>query len=211
MNTKWTKLAVAAVVFSTCASSRAAQIEYSIADPVVTQSAAKSVTWKEVLSGRVVPLSIKGREMNASWHSFKSRKDLVAKSNKKANSAAVQTKLRSESISRLKQIMTGVLMYESDEGKFPPMQNMRVLKKTLKPYVEDNEIFTQPDNGRPYVINVFLSGKDEKIIASHLTMAVIYEATVSSDGKRAVAFADGHVQRVTQSEWTKIKKVSKIK
>jgi prepilin-type processing-associated H-X9-DG protein len=40
---------------------------------------------------------------------------------------------------------------------------------------------------------------------------VFYETKPGADGKRAVAYADGHVKRLTASEWANAKTKSHIK
>jgi len=93
---------------------------------------------------------------------------------------------------------------------YPPMQNMFQLKKAVFPYVKTEQIFRQPGTGTFYVPNAALSKKSVANIDSVSTFAAIYEAQVGSDGRRGVAFADGHVKRVTAAQWTGIKQNSEI-
>ena len=120
--------------------------------------------------------------------------------------------LRTQSLSRLRMLMVGIMQWSQENNEMlPAMQSSAALKKAIYPYIKDNATFSQPGTNQPYIPNVALSGKSLEKIASTSTIAAIYEAKPDISGYRAVAFADGHVKRVTESEWTKIKKVSKIK
>lgn len=302
MNTKWTKLAVVAVVLSTSASSRAEQIEYSIADPVVTQSAAQNVrvaTWPEVLGGDIAPLSVQAKSMNSTWRTFRldgvlgdvtrsyysnfdfgsfniyysqgnslsinnenyliayrlkwptgdsvserldeetllkamvltpnsflvlsllntrtagNFQDIILFDSEKFAQVADESRLRvlrTQSVSHLKMLMMATLQWSQENNEMlPPMQNSAVLRKAIYPFLKSDTIFLQPQTQKPYATNVVLSRKSLEKIAAPSQVAALYEVNSDTDGKRAVAFADGHVQRVTEAEWTKIKKVSKIK
>ena len=305
MNTKWTKLAVVAVVFSTSASSRAAQIEYSIADPVVTSSAtentSQSVMMTDVLAGKIVPIIIKGKELSGSWRTFDTNAGLeeaimtsiglpdrrpyfsqgtqlliggesyiVAyrvrkpqmdstragesiqqmalrymkemetlrpdttlelslinlrtagnfKDIKKFDSLPLQamattfpvmpSAFAEESNNRLRTLMQSVLQYSEEEyEKFPVMNNFAIFKKQVGIFAGNDLLFVQPGTGQNYMTNPLLSQRWTGEFKSPL--AALYEAKPASDGKRAVAFTNGVVRRVSAAEWTKIKKVSKIK
>ena len=126
--------------------------------------------------------------------------------------AANKTELIEASVKKLRILSTGVIQYaqEHDE-KLPPLQNMEVFKKAIFPYVRDNAVFVQPFAKKHYVTNGAMTNKGYANIQFASQIALLYEAQIGSDGKRAVAFADGHVKRVSEAEWTKIKKVSKIK
>ncbi len=263
-------------------------------------------SWKDVMSGSVVPMSIKGSDLNASWRSFtvsdsndlrslmmsaygmmgsnalysrgdeisvagetylvayrmktstmnfatmnsqsnpdKMMQDMMLKptsvlqlsllnvrmtgafnemqqfdasafnANSPMNSVFGEARtnaLNASSNSNLKQLMLGVMQYTQDNDEhMPPMQSMYLLKKAVYPYVKNDQVFLQPSNNKFYVPNAALSKKSLASMMDPANTAAIYEADFGSDGKRSVAFADGHVKRVTADEWTKIKKDSGIK
>ncbi len=121
-------------------------------------------------------------------------------------------KLDFESMTNLKQLGIALIQYAQEYDEiYPPMQNMYQLKKVMQPYIKDDKVFVQPSNKKFYVPNVALSKMSMARLHYAEKFAAIYEVEVGSDGKRAVAFADGHVKRVTPIEWTKIKKESGIK
>ncbi len=156
-----------------------------------------------VATGAVLPLLASAQTSQASGQRASAR------DNQKAQAARVKL-----SNSNLKRLMIGVLQYAYDHKEvspvYPPMQNMFQLKKAVFPYVKTEQIFRQPGTGTFYVPNAALSKKSVANIDSVSTFAAIYEAQVGSDGRRGVAFADGHVKRVTASEWTQLKKHSEI-
>jgi len=73
MNTKQRIVATAFLALISTAAVRADTIEYSMPENVTTTTSAQTVavsTWKDVMAGSVVPLSIKARDLDASWRSF---------------------------------------------------------------------------------------------------------------------------------------------
>ena len=115
-------------------------------------------------------------------------------------------------MTNLKLLGIALIQYAQEyDETYPPMQNLEVFRKAILPYVKDDKLFSQPKNQKPYLINPELSGKSFIKIKNPTTFVALYEAEVGSDGKRGVAFADGHVKRVRPIEWTKIKKDSRIK
>ncbi len=309
MNTKQQIAVATLIALSSTIAVRAETIEYSMPQSATTTASAQTVavtSWKDVMAGSVVPLTIKGRDLNASWRSFtvsenndlrammfgtygtlgssalysrgdevsvagetylvayrlkaapldlsvlsspgyaeKMMQDMTLKAdstlqlsllNVRMTSAfnqmqtfdpavfnassplnSVFTKARqaaqnSSSSSNLKQLGIAVMQYSQEYDEiYPPMESMYVLKKAVLPYVKSEELFRQPSNRKFYVPNVALSRKSLSSIKQPSRTAAIYEADFGSDGKRGVGFADGHVKRVTQAEWTKIKKDSGIK
>ena len=113
--------------------------------------------------------------------------------------------------SNLKQIGTALLMYVQDYDEvLPPMTSAAQLSKVLQPYCKNTAIFTQPGAEKPYQPNPILSKKKLVHIASPATMVSLYEIVPASDGSRWAVFLDGHVAKVTESDWPNVKKASKI-
>ncbi len=160
-----------------------------------------------VATGIVVPLLASAQSSQAAGQSDSAR------ASQKAQAARAEL-----SNSNLKQLVMGVIQYAQDHDEtFPPMQNMFQLKKAIYPYlkseqrgVRSGQVFRQPGSGTFYVPNAALSKKKMASMDDVANTAALYEAQVGSDGKRGVAFEDGHVKRVTASEWTKLKEHSGI-
>ena len=139
------------------------------------------------------------------------------------------------SMSNLKQVALGLMQYVVDfDEVMPPMrpaaseQDVRqaipvspggslwIVTKTtpvqalLYPYVKSMDVFLHPRTRQPYVPNPSLSYKNLTSIERPAEIAAFYEATPGKDGRRAVAYVDGHVVRVTESEWQRIRRESKV-
>ncbi|HUJ09131.1 MAG TPA: hypothetical protein VL171_03830 [Verrucomicrobiae bacterium] len=116
------------------------------------------------------------------------------------------------SLNNLKQIGVGVAMYSDDNNqKLPPMDNPQDFRKTLLlgKYISSEKVFVHPKTGEPYMPNAALSGKDWGGPNADKT-AVVYETKPAADGTRGVLFLDGHVSRVTESDWRQLKVYSSI-
>jgi prepilin-type processing-associated H-X9-DG protein len=118
---------------------------------------------------------------------------------------------RAASNSNLKQLALGALQYSQDFGeKFPPLRTAEEMKKALLPYVKNEALFIHPGTGEPYQPNPVLSEKRLASIAEPASMVLFYEMSAGDDGHRGVAYADGHVKRVSETEWPQIKKASRV-
>jgi prepilin-type processing-associated H-X9-DG protein len=72
------------------------------------------------------------------------------------------------------------------------------------------EIFRHPGTKRIYRPNPFLSRKSLAAINNPAQMVTFYEAAPSADGRRAVLYLDGHVMRVAEADWPRIRQASRI-
>jgi len=113
------------------------------------------------------------------------------------------------SVSNLKQMAIATLMYSQDwDEVLPPMKDAATARKALMPYCKNEAIFIDPRTNEPYHVNVAASRKKEASIDSPSEFVLFYEATPARDGKRAVAFADGHVKRILDPEWEMLRRKS---
>jgi prepilin-type processing-associated H-X9-DG protein len=116
-----------------------------------------------------------------------------------------------QSVYNLKQLSIGLIMYADDNGTLPDMNNSVAVQVALKPYVRNEKVFSVPGKSVSYVPNAILTDHKIAHIAFPSKMAVFYEPEIDENGMRAVAFLDGHVTCVSESDWETIKKDSKIK
>jgi prepilin-type processing-associated H-X9-DG protein len=132
------------------------------------------------------------------------------------------------SLSNLKQIALATFMYVQDyDEKLPPMVAARsadeinehfsgkVTAKTpvqnrLMPYIKSKTIFLQPATHRPYLPNYKVSRLPDSKIDNPVATFLFYEDAPNSAGKRAVAYADGHVKLLTEAEFQKERKAQGI-
>ncbi len=110
----------------------------------------------------------------------------------------------------LQQLAMAMQMYIADNDALPPLGDAEAVKQALVEYVNDESVFTDPDTGEAYAVNSSLSGKSLSEIEDPAQMVVFYQAEPGKDGRRGAAFLDGHVQRVSDSEWEKLKASSGI-
>jgi prepilin-type processing-associated H-X9-DG protein len=118
-----------------------------------------------------------------------------------------------QSVENLRQLSLGLLQYlEDNDEHYPDMTSMAPVKKAVTKYVQSQgDIFVEPDTKKPYGINPWVSKRSLAAIDSPADFVVFYETKPGADGKRAVAYADGHVKRLTASEWANAKTKSHIK
>ena len=97
-----------------------------------------------------------------------------------------------------------------NEDVMPDMTDTVAVLDELGAYVRNEEVFFQPETGQAYGINSSLSQKRLAEVADPVSIAVFYEEEPGGDGKRGVAFLDGHAARVGEAEWEKVKAESGI-
>lgn len=115
------------------------------------------------------------------------------------------------SVRNLKQLSLGLLEYAQDwDETLPPMNDAATVKKTLLPYVKSEQIFLQPETHRPYKANTSLSKRTLASFKDPATMVVFYEDAPDKDNTHAVAFLDGHVKRIPESQWPALKAASHV-
>jgi prepilin-type processing-associated H-X9-DG protein len=127
------------------------------------------------------------------------------------DSSRASQKVRPEA-NNLELIGSAVVMYALDyNGRLPNMKTAAAMKKALMPYVKSDAAFRVPGTTTPYLPNAVLSGHKLDAVSNGSRVAVAYEPRPGKDGKRGVAFADGHAKRLTGAEWIATKKASGIR
>ena len=115
------------------------------------------------------------------------------------------------SVSNLKQVALATLMYAQDhDERLPPLKDPTVWKKALIAYSKNEGIFKDPRTGEVYQANAAASRKSLAAIANPAEFVVFYKSSPSRGNTRAVAFADGHVRRLSETEWLRAKRKSGI-
>lgn len=121
------------------------------------------------------------------------------------------TQMEAASVKNLKQLQMGIAMYTQDwDSVLPNLQTASAAQNCLKVYIKSPLIFVTPDTNQPYLPNAALSGKKLASIPNPNSTVLFYEPEPMSDGTRAVAYVDGHVLRIPEADWTKLKAVQKI-
>ena len=108
-------------------------------------------------------------------------------------------------MSSLKQISTAIMLYSGDyDDVLPKAEASSQLEAPVLPYVKNRAVFAaSPEAGR-VLYNTHLSGVNITSLEVPTETVLLWEERAWSDGKRAVAFADGHVKRLDEIAWSKV-------
>ena len=112
----------------------------------------------------------------------------------------------SESRSNLEQLSAAVMSYADEHDcALPDLSDTDSIREALRDYVESDDVFLDPRTSRPYGVNSALSRKQCLDMEYSGDPVLFYEAAPAEDGGRNVAFAGGHVVRVSAGRWREIK------
>jgi hypothetical protein len=119
------------------------------------------------------------------------------------------------SLKRLKTLGIAILMYTQDyDDVFPPMKEAKKFQEFVMPYVKGSMMpenyFINPVTSKPYVLNLILSQHKLATLPQIASFVLAYEDQPAPDGTRGVVFVDGHAARVSETEWARLKKISRI-
>ncbi|MHB9131071.1 MAG: hypothetical protein ACYDBB_08285 [Armatimonadota bacterium] len=119
---------------------------------------------------------------------------------------------QTESMNNLRQVSVALQMYIQDHDEtFPSLKNAAELKAALKIYVDEDRLLRCPRTQEPYMPNASLSTMALGDLKNPTDMVMAFEVSADEDGRRCVAFVDGHVSLLTEAEWAEAKKKSGIK
>jgi prepilin-type processing-associated H-X9-DG protein len=115
---------------------------------------------------------------------------------------------QAEALSDVKQVALGLIMYDNDYDDFLPYtQDSKSTWYVIYPYVKSLKIFKTPNpNGGMIRFNMGISGATMSSIQSPADTVLLYESEPWPDGRRAVAYCDGHVKLVSADAWAEISK-----
>jgi prepilin-type processing-associated H-X9-DG protein len=132
-----------------------------------------------------------------------------------SSAAAPETALSSQvqGLSNIKQLALAAHMYASDyDDVFPYAQSTATVKAVTMPYLKSIEAWTthNPSESR-FLFNMAVAGALLGEIDSPNEVVLFYESAPWPDGRRHVAFCDGHARTVSEDEWTRLKETLKLK
>jgi len=120
---------------------------------------------------------------------------------------ARQQALAALCLSNLRNVGVALTMYVQDyDGRFPPMRFAAETQKALYPYLRNRDVFFCPVTKKPYQPNPNLHLKRFQEIAQPFETPAFYDPQPHPNGMRGVAFADGHVRAISESEWLSLQK-----
>ncbi len=115
------------------------------------------------------------------------------------------------SLNNLKQLGIALRAYtEEHDGLLPPMGTPAQAKTALAPLAGSAPVWTRADTSEAYRPNPMLSGRKTAHISNPDEFVAFYEMNPAPDGTRGVVFLSGTVRRLTQAEWPRYKKASKL-
>ncbi len=120
---------------------------------------------------------------------------------------------RTITLSNLKQIALGTIMLSFDyDDYFPYVQSTPQLFNFIEPYTKNREILkTKNPMGGDFRFNMSLAGASMTSIEQPAGTPMFYESEAWPDGKRCVAYTDGHVKVVAAEDWQKLQPLLKLK
>lgn len=109
-------------------------------------------------------------------------------------------------MANVRQLAAAVIMYIQDhKSLLPALDDADKLKADLLPYAGNEKIFLKPADAEPYQGNPMLAGKNTADYKTPAEIVMLFEVTPDADGKRVVAFLDGHVDVVDEHGWSALK------
>lgn len=114
-------------------------------------------------------------------------------------------------LSNAKQLALGVLMYTNDnDDKFPKVAAK--VHDAIFPYTKNRKLWFCPEHPDmvAFTFNSSLLGKTSTSVAEPANTVMIYQGhdgklDFDAEGKAVIAFADGHVKRLTKDEASKVR------
>lgn len=119
---------------------------------------------------------------------------------------------RTATLSNIKQVSLGMIMYTADyDDVLPYAQSTTTVKYVTMPYLKNTNVWkTENPEGGQIVFNMGVSGLNYSQIDSPAEVVLFYESKAWPDGRRAVAFTDGHCKFLTEQDFQAAMKRSKI-
>ena len=139
--------------------------------------------------------------------------DALRELSKEPSPAVASAMDRTVTISNLKQLGTGAMIFLSDyDDYFPYVQSTPQFFEFLYPYLKNREIMkTRNPMGGDFRFNMSLAGVSSTEIASPAETPMFFESVAWPDGRRCVAFADSHVKAVSADEWLNMQPLMNLK
>ncbi len=116
-------------------------------------------------------------------------------------------------LSNIKQVSVGMLMYGADnDDLYPYVQTVKTIHALTAPYIKNDAIWkTSNPNGSQFLFNMCLAGTSMSDTPEPAGTPMFYESKPWPDGRRAVAFTDGHAKLLRQEEWDALQPMLHLK
>jgi hypothetical protein len=106
-------------------------------------------------------------------------------------------------LSNAKQVAVGMMLYSNDyDDLFPHAQSTAQAQEEVYPYLKNASLWKSDNpNGGRLLYNTTLSGVSQTQLPFPAETLLIWDEMPWPDGRRVVAYADGHAKIVTADEW----------
>ena len=118
--------------------------------------------------------------------------------------------LNDASAKNLRKLGVAVNTYVSERKVLPLLTDVRTAEQELILYAGHKDTFIQPQTKKPYRPNPALSGRKPAEFDKAEKMVLFYEDQPAADGARNVLFLDGHVDRLIEQQWQRLKEAAQL-
>jgi hypothetical protein len=114
------------------------------------------------------------------------------------------------SAKNLGKLSAAVTTYVNERKVLPLLNDVRTAEQELILYAGNKEVFLQPSTKKPYRPNPAVAGRKPAEFDKPDKVVLFYEAAPAGDGTRGVLFLDGHIDRLIEQQWKKLKDTAKL-
>ncbi len=114
------------------------------------------------------------------------------------------------SAKNLGKLAAAVTTYVNERKVLPLLNDVRTAEQELILYAGNKEVFLQPETKKPYRPNPAVAGRKLAEFDKPDKVVLFYEAAAAGDGTRGVLFLDGHIDRLIEQQWKKLKETAKL-
>jgi len=114
------------------------------------------------------------------------------------------------SAKNLGKLAAAVTTYVSERKVLPLLNDVRTAEQELILYAGNKDVFLQPETKKPYRPNPAVAGRKMAEFEKPDKVVLFYEAAAAGDGTRGVLFLDGHIDRLIEQQWKKLKESAKL-
>ncbi len=118
--------------------------------------------------------------------------------------------LNDASAKNLRKLGVAVNTYVSERKVLPLLTDVRTAEQELILYAGHKDTFIQPQTKKPYQPNPALSGRKPAEFDKADKVVLFYEDQPAADGARNVLFLDGHVDRLIEQQWKRLKEAAQL-
>jgi hypothetical protein len=114
------------------------------------------------------------------------------------------------SAKHLGKLAAAVTTYVKERKVLPLLSDVRTAEQELILYAGSKDVFLQPETKKPYRPNPAVAGRKPAEFDKPDKVVLFYEAAAAGDGTRGVLFLDGHIDRLIEPQWKKLKETAKL-